>query len=103
MSLYITSQQDIAPTTREFYCRVLRTLKASEIPFLLGGTYAFERYTGIARHTKDLDIFVRPRDCDRIFELFAATGCHTELSFPHWLGKILFKEDFVDVIFNAAN
>jgi hypothetical protein len=51
---------------------VLKTLQASEIPFLVGGAYAFERYTGIVRHTKDLDIFIRKNDCDRLFEIFAA-------------------------------
>lgn len=95
--------EEIAPKTRAFYCHVLKTLNASGIPFLVGGTYAFERYTGIVRPTKDLDIFVRSRDRDRVFEVFAATGCSTELSFPHWLGKIVCKEDFVDVIFNSAN
>ncbi|HEY9649681.1 MAG TPA: hypothetical protein V6C95_03390, partial [Coleofasciculaceae cyanobacterium] len=38
-----------------------------------------------------------------IFEVFAATGCCTELTFPHWLGKIFCQEQFVDIIFNAAN
>ena len=32
------------------------------MPFLVGGAYAFERYTGIARHTKDFDLFIHPRD-----------------------------------------
>lgn len=103
VSLYIPSQDDLDPKTREFYEKVLTTLNAAGIPFLVGGTYAFSRYTGIARHTKDLDIFVRPGDRDRIFEVFAGMGCTTDLSFPHWLGKILCGEDFVDVIFNAAN
>ena len=103
MSSHTPTLDDLDLETRAFYARVLTTLKASGIPFLVGGAYAFERYTGIVRHTKDLDIFVRKSDCDRIFELFAATGCRTELSFPHWLGKIFYKEDFVDLIFNAAN
>ena len=29
------------------------------MPFLVGGAYAFARYTGIERHTKDFDVFVR--------------------------------------------
>lgn len=105
MSSYIPipAQEDIDPKTRAFYCQVLTTLKSSGIPFLLGGTYAFVRYTNIERPTKDLDIFVRPSDCDRVFEVFAATGCSTDLAYPHWLGKIFCQEDFVDVIFNSAN
>ena len=103
MSSHTPTLDDLDLETRAFYARVLTTLNASGIPFLVGGAYAFERYTGIVRHTKDLDIFVRKSDCDRIFDLFAATGCRTEMLFPHWLGKIFYKEDFVDVIFNAAN
>ena len=41
-------------------------------PFLVGGAYAFARYTGIERHTKDFDVFVRPRDFDRALDAFAA-------------------------------
>jgi hypothetical protein len=103
MSSYIPNPDDIDPKTLAFYRHVLKTLNASEVPFLVGGTYAFKRYTEIARQTKDLDIFVRPKDCDRVFDIFAATGCTSELSFPHWLGKVFCNEDFVDVIFNSAN
>lgn len=103
MSSYTPSQDDLAPKTLDFYRRVLTTLKAAGIPFLVGGTYAFKRYTEIVRDTKDLDIFVRPGDCDRIFEVLAATDYPSELTFPHWLGKVFCQEDFVDVIFNSAN
>ncbi len=102
-SSYIPSLDEIEPKTREFYVRVLTTLKASGIPFLVGGTYAFKRYTQIARDTKDLDLFVRKSDLDGIFEVLAATGYRTELPFPHWLGKVLCEDDFVDLIFNSAN
>ncbi len=103
MSLHIASADLVDPKTHAFYATVLKTLQASEIPFLVGGAYAFERYTGIVRHTKDLDIFIRKNDCDRLFEVFAAMGYRTELSFPHWLGKVFGEEDFVDAIFNLAN
>ena len=39
--------------TREFYLRAMRLLDEAGIEFLVGGAYAFERYTGIARHTKE--------------------------------------------------
>src|SRR3954451_1057714 len=61
----LVGQAALDPTTREFYCQAIRTLREAEVPFLVGGAYAFERYTGIARHTKDFDIFVRPKDLDR--------------------------------------
>lgn len=103
MESHIPSLDELEPKKRGFYEKVLTTLQASEIPFLVGGTYAFEHYTKIARPTKDLDIFVRPSDCARVFAALTATGCQTELAYPHWLGKIFYGEDFVDVIFNSAN
>jgi hypothetical protein len=89
--------------TLAFYRRSMTALDEADVPFLVGGAYAFERYTGIARHTKDFDIFVHPRDVDRVLTTLAAVGCETDLPFPHWLGKARCGEDFVDVIFSSGN
>jgi len=89
--------------TLDFYRRSMTTLDAAGVPFLVGGAYAFERYTGIARHTKDFDIFVHPRDVDRVLSSLAADGCETDVPFPHWLGKARCGENFVDVIFSSGN
>ena len=91
------------PATFAFYGRALTALNEAGVPYLVGGAYAFERYTGIARHTKDFDIFVRPDDLDRVFETLAGTGCDTEITFPHWLGKARCGEDLVDIIFSSGN
>jgi hypothetical protein len=99
----LVGQATLNPITREFYCQALRTLREAKVPFLVGGAYAFERYTGIARHTKDFDIFLRPEHLDRAMDVFSAAGYHTELSFPHWLGKAFCSGDFIDVIFSSGN
>jgi hypothetical protein len=91
------------PEATLFYGRVLRTLEAAGVPFLIGGAYAFRRYTGIVRDTKDLDIFVRRRDIDRTLRHLADAGYGTDLAFPHWLGKVQDGDRFVDVIFGAGN
>ena len=49
------------PVARAFYRDVMARLEAAGVPFLVGGAYAFERYTGIGRHTKDFDLFIHPR------------------------------------------
>ncbi len=104
MQLHALHQDELDPQIRDFYCRSLNILLEYQIPFLLGGAYAFERYTGIARHTKDLDLFVRPKDCSRALEILAQkNGCSTEMTAPHWLGKAYCGENFVDLIFNSAN
>jgi hypothetical protein len=93
----------LSPETLAFYRRSMVALDNAGVPFLVGGAYAFERYTGIARHTKDFDIFVHPRDVERVLETLAAEGCETELPFAHWLGKARNGDDFVDVIFSSGN
>jgi Nucleotidyl transferase of unknown function (DUF2204) len=98
-----TSKPGLAPETIEFYREAMQALDNAGVPFLVGGAYAYARYTGIERHTKDFDIFVRPADFERALDAFTRKGWETERSFPHWLGKTLRGEDFVDVIFSSGN
>jgi len=98
-----TAGARLDPVSREFYRRVMGGLEARGIPFLVGGAYAFERYTGIARHTKDFDLFVHPRDVDRALETLAADGCTTDVPFPHWLAKAQCGADVVDLIYSSGN
>jgi nucleotidyltransferase DUF2204 len=92
------------PTTSRFYRRVLRELTAAGIDFLVGGGYALERYLGIGRLVKDLDLFLRAADIQKALDhLGQSLGCDTELTFPHWLGKVRKRGDHVDLIFNAGN
>jgi hypothetical protein len=86
-----------------FYCDAMRVLKEAGVEFLVGGAYAFERYTGIARDTKDFDVFVRYLERDRALDALAAAGYRTEMTFPHWLGKAYGGELFVDLIFSSGN
>jgi hypothetical protein len=78
-------------------------MQESGVPFLVGGAYALGRYTGIYRHTKDLDLFVRPTDADRTLHVLARAGYLTQRTFPHWLGKAFFADDFIDVISSSGN
>ena len=93
----------LAPATAAFYRSALEVLNREEIPFLVGGAYALGHYTGIERHTKDFDVFVRPGDADRALSALADEGYRTELTFPHWLGKAHHGDAFVDIIFSSGN
>jgi hypothetical protein len=73
------------------------------VPFLVGGAYALSRYTGIFRDTKDLDVFVRPRDAKAALDCLTAAGYQTALTFPHWLGKAFAGEHTIDIIFSSGN
>jgi putative nucleotidyltransferase-like protein len=94
---------DLSPETVDFYREALAALEERGVPVLVGGAYAYARYTGIVRHTKDFDVFVKPQDFDRALDAFAARGWKTERTFDHWLGKGFKGDDFVDVIFSSGN
>lgn len=87
----------------DFYRNVLATLTEAGVRFLVGGGYALQHYTGIARRSRDLDVFVRRDDCDRTLAVLSAAGYHTELTHPHWLGKTFGHGGYVDVIFSSGN
>ena len=89
--------------TIDFYRRALGELDRNDLQYLVGGAYAFARYSGIERHTKDFDIFLRRADLDRACRIMRAAGYEAEVTFPHWLGKAFKGDDFVDLIFGAGN
>ncbi len=93
----------LSPETADFYRRVMDTLNRAGARYLVGGAYALAYYTGVVRHTKDFDIFVRPEDAKRILDELSTAGCQTEMTFPHWLGKAYHGDDFCDVIFSSGN
>jgi hypothetical protein len=96
-------EDEVAPKTAAFYRRVLRVLVDAQVPFLVGGAFAHACYTGIRRVTKDLDLFIRREDYERVASLMQAEGLRAELSYPHWLAKVYAGEDFIDLIFNSGN
>lgn len=84
-----------------FYKEVLAILIRNKIQFLVGGTYAVKKYTGIERDTKDLDIFCKAGDYPRIIKLFSDMGYRTHVNDERWLAKVQFKHYYVDFIFNS--
>lgn len=95
-------RSDPDPRRHAFYRHVLTALLDAEVPFLLGGAYALQHYTGTVRDTKDIDTLVRPRDRERAFAALRAAGYQIEGVF-HWVGKAYCGDDCIDVIWNATN
>ena len=81
----------------------LRMMHERGIQFLVGGTFAFTRYTGVVRPTKDLDLFGSPDDLDRTLRSLRDSGFETSLPFPHWLAKAKTPELSMDLIFSSGN
>jgi hypothetical protein len=89
--------------TCSFYVRVMGVLDEQGIDYVVGGGYAMAYYTGIRRNTKDLDIFVRPRDQKRALAVLSEAGFGTEYFYPFWIAKALQGDSFVDIIYSSAN
>jgi Nucleotidyl transferase of unknown function (DUF2204) len=85
------------------YRDALIALRSEQVPFLVGGAYAMALYTQIDRLTKDLDIFVAERDCQRALDVLAGVGCRTEHTFTHWLAKACRGDAVIDVIYGSGN
>lgn len=101
--MHSNDQVFLDPRAREFYEEAVKLLLAERVPFLVGGAFAFSRYTGIERHTKDFDIFVLKEDCKRTLSVLNTAGHKTEVLDDVWLAKAYHEEFFVDVIFSSAN
>jgi hypothetical protein len=87
----------------EFYAESLKILKKSKIPFLVGGTLAFNPYVEMSRPTKDMDIFCRAGDFPRIVQVFSELGYKAQMTDERWLAKVMKGKSFFDVIFNSRN
>jgi hypothetical protein len=103
MQLQAAAASVLDPVSRDFYQSALRYLQQAQVPFLVGGAYSFARHTGIERHTKDFDLFVRPADFGRALQVLAGAGYSVELTHPHWLGKAFSGENCIDLIFSSGN
>ncbi len=88
---------------RACYQQALRALNEARVPFVVGGAFAFRHHTGITRHTKDLDVFVRPRDLEKTLRTLDAAGFRTEVTYRAWLAKGYLGDYFIDIIFNLGN
>ncbi|MEX2270954.1 MAG: hypothetical protein WD690_05760 [Vicinamibacterales bacterium] len=90
--------------TRQFYRQAIDILDGAGIPFLVGGAYAFSEYTGIERHTKDFDLFLKRDVVEQAMESFRSHGFEPEMRFDHWLAKVHGPgELFIDLIFSSGN
>lgn len=96
-------EEEVLPETAAFYRQALSVLNDAGVPFLVGGAFAHACYTGIRRSTKDLDLFIRREDYERVATLMQGEGWRTDLTYPHWLAKVYAGEDFIDLIFNSGN
>lgn len=96
-------QKTVDEQSEKFFITVLSFLHEAKLPVLIGGTYAFSEYTGIKRDTKDLDLFCKAGDYQKILFLAKEQGFKTEITDARWLCKIIAGKDQIDLIFASAS
>src|SRR5690349_21385789 len=78
--------------------RVASTLKAADIPFALGGSFAVYAHGGHSSD-HDVDFLLRERDKDQALAELAKVGFRTEQPPEDWLVKVYDEDCMVDLIY----
>ena len=87
----------------KLYRDVLLAMNEHGIPYAVAGAFALQKYTGILRMTKDLDLFVKASDVPAALEHLCDQGFCCETLDPVWLSKAHRGEYFVDLISGMSN
>ena len=85
------------------YRDVLIAMNEHGIPYAVAGAFALQKYTGIWRLTKDLDLFMKASDVPAAIDHLCARGFRCETLDPIWLSKAHRGEYFVDLISGMSN
>jgi predicted nucleotidyltransferase len=80
--------------------RTIDVLATAGVSFAVLGGVASAGY-GRSRWTKDIDVFCRPEDADRVLDVLAAAGFGVERTNPAWIYKAFHDGVQVDVIFKV--
>jgi hypothetical protein len=85
------------------FAQAMRALNQANVPYVVGAAFARHAYTGIWRHTKDLDLFLKPEDLKRAMDVLERAGFDTTIEFRHWLAKAHKPPYFIDLIFGTGH
>lgn len=81
--------------------RVASILKAADIPFALGGSFAVYARGGYSSD-HDVDFLIREQDKDRALQELAGAGFETEQPPEDWLVKVFDEGRMVDLIYRPV-
>jgi len=89
------------------YSRVIASARARGIPFAVGGAFGYGTYTGAWRNTKDLDLYILPKDREAMLAVFTEAGLedyYPQLAYDrHWIYRGFANGIIVDIIWSMAN
>jgi len=93
----------LQPEAERLYREVLAELNENGVPYAVAGAVALEKYTGIWRTTKDLDLFMESRNVPKALDHLRRQGFRCEILDPVWLAKAHRGDYFVDLISGMSN
>jgi hypothetical protein len=97
----------IPPAEWGVYQTAIDAARRVEVPFLLGGAFGLAAYTGRWRNTKDLDLFIRPENRERLVAALEAAGFsdyHARLAYDrNWIYRAVRDDVIVDLIWQTPN
>ena len=93
----------LPPEAEDLYSEVLTALNENGVPYAVAGAVSLEKYTGIWRETKDLDLFMESQNVRKALRVLERRGFRCETLDPVWLSKAHRGEYFVDLISGMSN
>jgi predicted nucleotidyltransferase len=102
-SLTSATEMPLPPEAASLYREVLQAMNEHGIAYAVAGAFALQKYTGIWRLTKDLDLFVKPADVEAALRYLEQQNFRTETLDPVWLSKAYRGDYFVDLISGMSN
>ena len=96
-------QPAFEPEEERVFARGLTLLNETGVPYAVAGAVAKHAYTGIWRDTKDLDVFLPPRELEPALEALRKDGFDTSVVAGHWLAKARRSPYYIDLIFGVGH
>lgn len=98
-----SAEPEFAEEQVQLFRAVLEHLNERKVPYVVAGAAALRQHTGIARNTKDLDVFVPAEYVPAALESLREEQFETAVPDPVWLAKAHRGEYFVDLISGMSN
>lgn len=102
-----TWEDQIADLEWSVYQRVIQEARAAGTRFAIGGAFATAAYTGELRNTKDLDLYILPKDREAMKQAISRADLQDyfeRLPYdPSWIYRAIRGDVIVDAIWAMAN
>ncbi|HTU44159.1 MAG TPA: nucleotidyltransferase family protein [Bryobacteraceae bacterium] len=99
--------QRFPPEQWSIYKQVMHQARQRNVPFAVGGGLAAMTYAGQWRNTKDIDLYVLPRDRDQMIAIVASLGLadyyEKQAYDRQWIYRSHKDDTIVDIMWAMAN